>query len=391
MEKRLPLYRVSDWDQNFENAKSRSYNRCQYTCIPNKQGGAGWSYVMGQADGSAVYGNFHNLLLLLSRQSKPREGWLTANGKKDGRRFAAQELAHIFRRQVEEIHRMLMVCSKPEAGFIELVEGESEYDQEKRAATDTPRIPDGYYEDTSSPQPALPTPDTERILEGYSTDTPSDLPASARVTDSNDSIVRKKAYLSARAGEPAPEGQSEDSSRSSGILAVSAQYPDETVAAIEEAKGLLADLSKQRFNYELRPNQWPFQLEHALSEQLPMPRSCFRLIDWAYRLEKSHPIFERNPKSSFPGLVLRGSFQALVQNASAEAQKIASARKAIGLNGLGEVGGQKSEVRKEEPEGWRQTLRGGDAGRRSAGVVLATDKNHARSAAGSARKTWRRG
>jgi hypothetical protein len=137
------LMRIRNWDATFEKASSRAVDRCSYVCVPNKQDSMGLMNVVELHDGMTIFGCYNMLLRLCSRQRRPdakkepeaaaiywRDGWLTESGKKDGRRYSLQSLARNFRRPLEEIVRMVLVCSGEEVGWLEILEGDETYSLE---------------------------------------------------------------------------------------------------------------------------------------------------------------------------------------------------------------------------------------------------------------------
>jgi len=78
------LYRIADWQGNFENAKSRTIDRKSWCAIPNKQDGLGYCMIMQHKNGSALYGAFVATVLMASKQPMDREGYLTDTGRVDG-------------------------------------------------------------------------------------------------------------------------------------------------------------------------------------------------------------------------------------------------------------------------------------------------------------------
>ena len=74
------VYQIKDWNIHFENDKSRTRKQCSFVCVPNKQHGMGFCYIMSESDGAAIYGIWHCIVGACSQQ-KDREGWLTSNGK----------------------------------------------------------------------------------------------------------------------------------------------------------------------------------------------------------------------------------------------------------------------------------------------------------------------
>lgn len=113
-------YRVKDWNQHFENNKSRERDRCQFVCVPNKQHGMGFTRLMGEPDGAAIYGVWHMILGACSQQRSPRAGWLTDDGTAGGHRWTIEDIAFKFRRPESEIVRALEVLTSPRVGWIEV-------------------------------------------------------------------------------------------------------------------------------------------------------------------------------------------------------------------------------------------------------------------------------
>jgi hypothetical protein len=122
----FPLYQIVDYDDHFENNKSRERAQCAFVCVPNKHGGTGLCNLLSQPDNLSIYGFWMLLLQLCSRQRKPRLGYVTADGKIDGRRLGADELARTFRTSKTQVCRSLEVLRLPEVGFLRLVGGEPE-------------------------------------------------------------------------------------------------------------------------------------------------------------------------------------------------------------------------------------------------------------------------
>jgi uncharacterized phage protein (TIGR02220 family) len=112
------VYQIKDWNIHFENDRSRTRDKCQFVCVPNKQHGMGFSYLMAEKDGTMVYGVFHLMLGACSQQRKERAGWLTTNGKSDGSPWTASDMATKFRRPVDEISRALEVLSSSNVGWL---------------------------------------------------------------------------------------------------------------------------------------------------------------------------------------------------------------------------------------------------------------------------------
>lgn len=116
------LYRVRNWDGNFENNRTRQIECCTHVWVPNKQHGLGFTYLLSQKDGAAVIGIWYLIVEACSLQKLPREGYLTDTGKPDGRVWTAKTLALRWRRPVSEIERALELLSSEDVGWIEVVE-----------------------------------------------------------------------------------------------------------------------------------------------------------------------------------------------------------------------------------------------------------------------------
>lgn len=112
-------YQIKDWERHFENAKSRTYNQCSFVCVPNKQHGLGFTRIMAEVDGAAIFGILNLLLQAASRQPRPRLGWLTEDGTKDGTPLTSEDLALRWRRPEQEVRRALTFLSSTKIGWIE--------------------------------------------------------------------------------------------------------------------------------------------------------------------------------------------------------------------------------------------------------------------------------
>lgn len=121
----VPLYQVIDWNDTFENAKSRECKQPSHVYKPNKMG-IGLMNILVEEDGRTIYGTWCLILDLVSRQKKPRGGYLTANGKADGRRYRVAELAYLFRAPEHEIRRCLKVVTSPEVAWMSVTDGSPE-------------------------------------------------------------------------------------------------------------------------------------------------------------------------------------------------------------------------------------------------------------------------
>jgi hypothetical protein len=114
----MTLYQVKDWNDHFENNKSRERDECSFVCVPNKQHGLGFSRIMAEKDGACIYGIWCAILGACSQQKKPREGWLTDDGHPTGTAWTPDDLALKFRRPASEIRRAFDFLCSPKIGWL---------------------------------------------------------------------------------------------------------------------------------------------------------------------------------------------------------------------------------------------------------------------------------
>lgn len=129
------LYQVVDWDDHYENNKSRERDECSYVCMPNKQDGMGLTYILNEEDGASIYGIWCLVVGAVSRQRRMneygghdkdgtpatklrREGYLTDDGLPDGRPWSARDLALRWRRREKEVQRALDFLCEPNVGWM---------------------------------------------------------------------------------------------------------------------------------------------------------------------------------------------------------------------------------------------------------------------------------
>lgn len=113
------LYQIRDWDLHFENNKSRERELCAWCPIPNKQDGLGYGRVMRARDGEAIYGAFMAVVLVASKQNRPRAGYLTDTGRADGVPYDSDALSIKTKARASILARMLALCSDESIGWID--------------------------------------------------------------------------------------------------------------------------------------------------------------------------------------------------------------------------------------------------------------------------------
>jgi hypothetical protein len=116
------VYQIQNWDELFENNKSRTVDRCQFVCVPNKQDGMGLTRVLAHKNGRAIYGLWHLMVGACSRQRRPRAGWMTDTGHQTGTAWTLNDLALRWRCQEADISEALEILSSPNIGWIKRFE-----------------------------------------------------------------------------------------------------------------------------------------------------------------------------------------------------------------------------------------------------------------------------
>lgn len=108
-----PLLQINNWKLIFEDSKSLLKRQRSNCIVPNKQSGSGYKYLIDQENGEALYGAFHALILLLSKQPcDNRDGYLTVDGTKVGVRYDAKYIANKTLFKPETITSMLNEITK---------------------------------------------------------------------------------------------------------------------------------------------------------------------------------------------------------------------------------------------------------------------------------------
>lgn len=112
------LYQINDWASVYENSKSKTIRSPSWCPIPNKQDGLGYGLIMLEDDGAAIYGAFVSIVLMCSKQTVTRQGYLSDTGLPDGRPLSAKELSVKTKIPHEVIKRMLDVTSCESIGWV---------------------------------------------------------------------------------------------------------------------------------------------------------------------------------------------------------------------------------------------------------------------------------
>ena len=132
-------YQIKNWPDNFEGAKSRTYNNKTSCTMPTKHG-LGYRKLVRQEDGAALFGAWCALVQVLSRHQKERAGYCTEDGSPTGKPLTCDDLEMLTDIPAAVFARLFEVASGA-VGWVESRPNET--------PTDTTRIPRGYH---GSPQ-----------------------------------------------------------------------------------------------------------------------------------------------------------------------------------------------------------------------------------------------
>lgn len=116
------IYRVKQWDEHFEGAKSREYNNKTSCQMPTKHG-LGYRKLVRHKHGAALFGAWCALIQVLSKQPKPREGYLTETGESSGRPYSAEDLELLTDIPASHFTELLQVASSEAVGWLEIPHG----------------------------------------------------------------------------------------------------------------------------------------------------------------------------------------------------------------------------------------------------------------------------
>lgn len=140
------IYRVKNWNDHFENHKSRTIEECSFVCVPNKHHGLGFSRIMAEQDGAAIYGVWILILGICSRHRRPRGGWLTHDGHREGTALTPEDLSLQFRRPSNEIARALECLSSSKVDWVEAFQTVDDVPVDASALEVPPKCPSGALE-----------------------------------------------------------------------------------------------------------------------------------------------------------------------------------------------------------------------------------------------------
>ena len=117
------LYQVNGWEEFFEGGKSKEYNNKSLCSMPTKHG-LGFRSLVRCPNGPALFGAWCALIQILSKHPKPRQGYLTRNGKQDGTPYTAQDLELLTDIPAKVFDAMLQATAHESVGWLRLLHGD---------------------------------------------------------------------------------------------------------------------------------------------------------------------------------------------------------------------------------------------------------------------------
>jgi hypothetical protein len=124
LEDDLKLYKIKNWDSLYENNRTRELKRLEWFPMPNKQDGDGYTFIMEQKDGAAIFGAWVACVQVASRCGNPAgRGVLMRDGKMP---HDSQSLSRMTRIPAAIIEKMLSVCSSQDVSWFEISDIETE-------------------------------------------------------------------------------------------------------------------------------------------------------------------------------------------------------------------------------------------------------------------------
>lgn len=103
----MKLYSVTNWDEHYENNRTRGMKVMQWVPVPNKHDGEGYTDLLGQPNGTTLYGAWHLILQVASKCKK--RGVLL---KDTGIPHDAASIAAKTRGSLKAIAEALEVCTR---------------------------------------------------------------------------------------------------------------------------------------------------------------------------------------------------------------------------------------------------------------------------------------
>lgn len=113
----MKLYRIVNWDADYENNRTRKMKSMQWVPVRNKHDGDGYIQLVSCPDGAAMLGAWLAILQVASKCAT--RGTLL---RSSGQPHDAQSIAAICRLDAKVIAKALELCSSIDVGWIEVVD-----------------------------------------------------------------------------------------------------------------------------------------------------------------------------------------------------------------------------------------------------------------------------
>ena len=116
----VKLYAIANWDDQYENNRTRDMKVMQWVPVPNRHDGDGYTLLMEHKNGAALFGAW-NAILQVASKCQPRGTLLRDNRHP----HAEGSLSRLTRIPEAIIKEALRVLSDPEIGWLQVVDAES--------------------------------------------------------------------------------------------------------------------------------------------------------------------------------------------------------------------------------------------------------------------------
>ena len=206
----MSVYRINDWDEHFENSRSREIPHPAFVYMPNKQHGLGFQRLtrLPGVEGAAAFGLWVFLLQACSRQDGSahgnRSGWLTDDGTATGVPWDADDMAMRWGMPVEFVAKVLDLLCSPRVGWMRLYDAAPQGVADDRQLSGSCPAPDRQLSG-SCPAPdrqlsgSCPAPDRQLGA--------GQLPTEQNRTELNWTVVVERAGAGDEAQPPQPSEQ----------------------------------------------------------------------------------------------------------------------------------------------------------------------------------------
>lgn len=192
-------YRIRNWDEYYENNRTRGMKKLSWIPIPIQLDGDGYTLIMEKEDGPAIFGAFIATLEVAARCT-PR-GTLSRGA---GIPHDPASIARLTRMKVPEIGRMLQVCTE-ECKWIELIDmqegAEIPHESATKAQEGAGKVPslesDSRESDRKNTTQRTETPTLPRSTRVYESDAQEIYQAYPRKIGKDEGIKRIKQALKA--------------------------------------------------------------------------------------------------------------------------------------------------------------------------------------------------